>query len=151
MTQPRPNDRRRRRRLQTITTLAATACAAAATVLTGPGVAAAATVRPFHIQPASFGNPNGSFDVPPIHCGTASSLRGGVTVTGTLADGWGCLPGAHVSWLNLATGATGAARMSGGLGGRPAQARLRTGPGQVVVMVTASGVITPGFATVAVW
>lgn len=148
MTQPRPNDRRRRRRLQTITTLAATACAAAASVVAGP--AAATMVRPFQIQPASFGNPNGSFDVPPIHCGTTSSLRGGVTVIGTLADGWGCLPGAQVSWLNLATGATGAARMSGGLGGRPAQARLRTGPGQVVIMVTASGVITPGFATVVV-
>lgn len=115
-----------------------------------PPAGAAAAPIPFQIQPASFGNPNGSFDVPPIHCGFETGPNGGeLTITGMLRGRWGCLPEAQVSWVNLTTMATGAARMSNGLHGIPAEATLRTGAGQVVVKIDAlSGIMTPGVATV---
>ncbi|AUH69665.1 MULTISPECIES: hypothetical protein [Gordonia] len=135
-----------RRRL----TLAAAVAGSVVAATVGAGTASAAPVQPFAIQPASFGNPNGSFDVPPIHCGLESGPGAGqVTVTGTLSERWGCLPFGRVWWLNTATGATGAARMSAGLNDHPAQAVLHTGRGRIVVtLMAAGGVVTPGFATV---
>ena len=116
-----------------------------------PGVAAAAPVQPFQIQPAPFGNPNGSFDVPPIRCGfDTGGKTGQVTVTGSRRDRWGCPPFATVQWVNLQTGATGAARLGPGLNGVPPAATLRTGRGQVALVLTTSGIVTPGFATVVV-
>jgi len=114
-----------------------------------PATAAAAPIL-FQIEPASFGNPNGSFDVPPIHCSVETGRSSGVlTVTGGLAGRWGCIPQAQVSWVNLTTMTTGATRVSNGLNGVPAEATVRTGAGQVIVKIDAtSGIITPGVATV---
>lgn len=119
-------------------------------VMLAPGTASAAPIHPFQVQPAAFGNPNGSLDVPPIHCGLTAGRSGSLVVTGTQSGRWGCVPHGQVSWINLSTGATGAARLSGGLNGNPAEATLRTGRGQVAVMLTVGGIVTPGFATTAV-
>ena len=45
-------------------------CVASAVALglSSVATASAATTVPFQINPATFGNPNGSFDVPPIAC-----------------------------------------------------------------------------------
>ncbi|EGD56419.1 hypothetical protein SCNU_02662 [Gordonia neofelifaecis NRRL B-59395] len=119
--------------------------------MAAPGVAAASTVQPFQIQAAPFGNPNGSFDAPPIRCGLETGVRSGqLTVTGIAPGRWGCPPFAQVRWANLSTGRTGVARLSAGLNGRPAEATLSTGRGQVVLALTTSGIVTPGFATIAV-
>ncbi|QRY61261.1 hypothetical protein JVX90_12545 [Gordonia sp. PDNC005] len=119
-------------------------------VALAPAPAQAAPVVPFQIQPAPFGNPNGSLDVPPIRCGLVRDSVGVVTVTGTRRDRWGCIPRASVSWINLSTGRTGSARLSAGLNGHVPQARLVTGRGQVVLTLgSAGGVMTPGFATIA--
>ncbi|WP_245556954.1 hypothetical protein [Jongsikchunia kroppenstedtii] len=127
-----------------------TAAVLGAAVAVIPPAAASAAPVPFQIQPASFGNPNGSFDVPAIHCSFETGPAAGqLTITGGLKDRWGCMPQAQVSWVNLTTMATGAAQMSNGLNGIPAEATLRTGAGQVVVKIDAlSGIITPGVATV---
>ncbi|GEE03796.1 hypothetical protein nbrc107696_42420 [Gordonia spumicola] len=119
-----------------------------AVTVTAP-YADAATVRPFQIQPAAFGNPNGSLDVPAVRCGVVRDGAGVVTVTGTMRDRWGCIPSATVSWINLSTGRTGHARLSGGLNGHVPQVRLSTGRGQVVLTLAAGGIMTPGFATIA--
>lgn len=122
---------------------------AAAVVLAVPGTASAVTVTPFQLAPAPFGNPNGSFDVPAIRCGVEiGKARGVATVTGRDAGRWGCLPYVWVRWLNVSTGATGAAKMTSGLNGIPPQAMLRTGVGQVVVTIDAKSPVSPGLATV---
>ncbi|MFD1811469.1 hypothetical protein [Rhodococcus gannanensis] len=112
------------------------------------GHAAAAVTVPFQIDPAPFGNPNGSFDVPPIRCAAVVGDRA-VTITGGKQDGWGCLLSSPVQWLNLSTGARGTATLSDGLNGIPPAVTLDTGAGQVVVMVNSvtGGPVTPGFAT----
>lgn len=113
------------------------------------GVASASQSVPFQIDPAPFGNPNGSFDAPSVRCVAVVGERPGtVTITGGKEGRWGCLLSSEVRWLNLSTGATGAGRMSDGLNGHPPEATLPTGAGQVVVSVASSaGVITPGVAT----
>lgn len=136
------------RRISLCTALAAAAVGMAAAV---PGTAAASTVQPFQVQPAPFGNPNGSFDVPAIRCGLETGkTTGRVTVVGLAADRWGCPPMATVQWVNLQTGATGSMRLGPGLNGVPPAATLRTGRGQVALVLTTTGVVTPGLATVAV-
>ncbi len=113
---------------------------------------ASAAVVPFQIQPASYGNPNGSFDVPPIRCAVETGRqRGVVTITGADRGRWGCLAFGRVGWFNLTTGAAGRAKLSSGLNGIPPATSLRTGPGDVVIRIEAwGGVVTPGFATVRV-
>lgn len=128
-----------------------TVCAAvaAASVLAPAAVATAAVTVPFQIDPAPFGNPNGSFDVPPVRCAAVVDEQPGtVTITGGKDGRWGCLLSSEVRWLNLSTGASGVARLSDGLNGIPAAAVLQTGPGPVAVTVAsvAGGVTTPGFA-----
>ncbi|MFI5714332.1 hypothetical protein [Nocardia sp. NPDC051750] len=54
---------------------------------------------------------------------------------------------APVHWFNLSTGVGGTAQTSDGLFGRPAEATLHTGVGQVAIVVNGSG-YTPGFTTV---
>lgn len=118
------------------------------------GVASAAPVTvPFQIDPAPFGNPNGSFDAPAIRCVAVVGDRPGVVlVTGGKPDRWGCPLSSQVQWLNLSTGATGSAQLSDGLNGIPAAATLNTGAGQVVVTLNpvGGGLVTPGFATFSV-
>lgn len=113
---------------------------------------ASAAVMPFQIQPASYGNPNGSFDVPPIRCAVETGRqRGVVTITGADRGRWGCLAFGRVGWFNLTTGAAGRAKLSSGLNGIPPAASLNTGSGDVVIRIEAwGGVVTPGFATVRV-
>ncbi|MGO4205559.1 hypothetical protein AB4Z09_28265 [Rhodococcus sp. TAF43] len=128
------------------------ACAAivAGSVLAPAAVASAAATVPFQIDPAPFGNPNGSFDVPAFRCvAVVGEQSGTVTITGPKEGRWGCLLPSNVHWLNLSSGASGSAQMSGGLDGRPA-AVLPTGTGQVVVAVVIDGstIITPGVAAV---
>ncbi|TYQ04462.1 UNVERIFIED_ORG: hypothetical protein L601_000600001350 [Gordonia westfalica J30] len=133
-------------------TVAASLAAAIGLIAVAP-TAAASTIIPFQINPAPLGNPNGSFDAPAIRCGAeVGKQRGVVTITGTERARWGCLIYADVRWLNLSTGATGAARMSNGLNGFPPEAELRTGSGQVVLTMLQGiqGNVTPGFATVSV-
>ncbi|MDH6678985.1 hypothetical protein M2284_003198 [Rhodococcus sp. LBL1] len=117
-------------------------------VLVSAAVASAAVTVPFQIDPAPFGNPNGSFDAPAVRCAAVVGEQPGtVTITGGKEGRWGCPLSSEVRWLNLSTGASGSARLSDGLGGIPAEATLRTGTGQVAVAVTpAAGTITPGFA-----
>ncbi|MBF6327113.1 hypothetical protein IU452_01130 [Nocardia transvalensis] len=113
------------------------------------GVAAAESVTvPFQIHPAPYGNPNGSFDVPPLRCAAVVGEQPGVAlITGGKAGRWGCPLSSHVQWLNLSTGTTGSTQLSDGLHGRPAEATLNTGAGQVVVMLNTLGpTTTPGFA-----
>ena len=61
------------------------ACAAivAGAVLAPAAVASAAATVPFQIDPAPFGNPNGSLDVPSIRCwAVVGEQPGTVTITG---------------------------------------------------------------------
>lgn len=116
-------------------------------VLAVPGVAQAAPIVPFQINPALYGNPNGSFDVPAIHCGAERTGSGVVTVTGTEKGRWGCLLMTGVRWANLSTGRTGAARTSAGLNGHPPEAVLHTGRGRVALILDARPPMTPGMAT----
>nr|WP_088896792.1 hypothetical protein [Rhodococcus sp. BUPNP1] len=125
--------------------------AVATSVLAVPGVASAEVVTvPFRIDPASYGNPNGSFDVPPVRCAVRiGETEGGVTITGNKPEGWGCLIYARIDWLNLTTGASGTARMSDGLNGFPPEAVLATGIGQVALVLhpLPGPPMTPGFTT----
>ncbi|SDD73545.1 hypothetical protein SAMN05444580_10696 [Rhodococcus tukisamuensis] len=127
------------------------ACAAivAGSVLTPAAVASAAVTVPFQINPAPFGNPYGSLDVPSIRCvAVVGEQPGTVTITGPKEGWWGCLLPGEVHWLNLSSGASGSARMSAGVDGHPA-AILPTGTGQVVVAATSdAGPYTPGVVTV---
>ncbi|MFI6398395.1 hypothetical protein ACIBED_09820 [Rhodococcus coprophilus] len=111
-------------------------------------VAAASVTIPFQIDPAPFGNPNGSFDVPPIRCAAVVGEQpGAVTITGGKEGRWGCPLSSTVNWLNLSTGASGSAQLSDGLHGFPAQATLETGSGQVAVtVIPGHGLATPGVA-----
>ncbi|MFG1783857.1 hypothetical protein ACGFIU_15590 [Rhodococcus oryzae] len=132
------------------------ACAAvvAGSVLASAAVASAAVTVPFQINPAPFGNPNGSFDAPAVRCvAVVGEQPGTVTITGSeegRREGrWACQVLGDVHWLNLSSGAAGSARMSVAQSGYPA-AVLPTGTGQVVVAVvhTGSSFVTPGVATV---
>ena len=118
--------------------------------LSATGMAGADPVAvPFQVNPAPFGNPNGSFDVPPIHCGVVLDRPGSAVITGAEARGWGCLLSSEVRWWNVTTGATGWAQLSDGLNGIPPAATLNTGPGQVAVILLPmyAGTVTPGLAT----
>ncbi|MGC4936108.1 hypothetical protein ACLQ3C_20780 [Gordonia sp. DT30] len=118
-----------------IRVLAAGAAVFGALIFAMPGVASAAPPTvPFQINPAAFGNPNGSFDVPAVRC-VAEIGRGTATITGGRPDRWGCIPGADVHWVNLSTGATGYAKLGPGLNGVVPQAVLLTGRGQIVSAV----------------
>lgn len=123
--------------------------AVVASGLSAAGVASAAVTVPFQIDPAPFGNPNGSFDVPPIRCvAVVGDQPGTAVITGGKGDGWGCLLYSPVHWVNLSTGATGSARLSDGLNGIPPHVTLNTGPGQIaLVLDPMGGSTTPGFAT----
>ena len=112
-----------------------------------PGSAQAAPVMPFQVNPAPLGNPNGSFDAPPVHCGVERTGPGEVTVTGTDRDNWGCFQNTGMRWINLSTGRTGAGKTSHGLNGHPPEAVLHTGRGRVALIFDASAPVTPGFAT----
>jgi hypothetical protein len=115
-----------------------------------PGAAASAAVTvPFQIDPAPFGNPNGSFDAPAVRCvAVVGDQAGTVTITGGKEGRWGCLLSSEVRWLNLSTGASGTARLSDGLNGFPAEAILQTGSGHLAVaVISTAGTITPGVAT----
>ncbi|WP_439957112.1 hypothetical protein [Nocardia altamirensis] len=119
--------------------------------LAAAGAAAAETAVPFQINAAPFGNPNGSFDSKATDCAViVGEQPGRVVVTGAAPGRWGCSPYAAVRWVNLTTGATGAATMSDGLFGFPAAATLPTGRGQVALILTVGGITTPGFATFSV-
>lgn len=113
-------------------------------------IASAAVTVPFQVDPAPFGNPNGSFDAPAVRCAAVVGERSGtVTITGGKDGGWGCLLSSEVRWLNLSTGVSGSARMSDGLNGVPPAATMDTGSGQIAVAVlSVAGPITPGVATV---
>ncbi|MFE3292253.1 hypothetical protein [Rhodococcus sp. NPDC059234] len=104
---------------------------------------------PFQIDPAPFGNSNGSFDAPPIRCAAVVGEQPGVAViTGGNPGRWGCPLSSQAQWMNLSTGATGSTQLSNGLNGIPAAATLNTGIGQVVVIVNpVAGIVTPGVAT----
>lgn len=118
--------------------------------LTSVALASAAVTIPFQINPAPYGNPNGSFDAPTVRCvAVVGELPGTVTITGGKEDRWGCLLSSEVRWLNLSTGVSGSARLSDGLNGVPAGAIVQTGTGQVAVAVTsvAGSIITPGVAS----
>lgn len=117
--------------------------------LSTAGTAAAATTIPFQINAAPLGNPNGSFDlVGSARCVAVVGEQSGiVVVTGANPGRWGCSVSAPVQWINLSTGATGTAQMSNGLHGLPPEATLRTGVGQVLVVLNPGGIHTPGFAT----
>ncbi len=121
----------------------------AVSVLAPAAVASAAVTVPFQINPAPFGNPNGSFDAPPVHCvAVVGEQPGTVTITGAKDEGWGCMLSTEVRWMNLSTGASGTGRLSGDNQGTPGEATLQTGAGQVAVAILpAAGPVTPGFAT----
>ncbi|MDL9936225.1 hypothetical protein QSJ18_05675 [Gordonia sp. ABSL1-1] len=128
---------------------AALAMSAVAAFLIAPGTASAATIVPFQIEPAMYGNPNGSFDVPPVRCGVeVGKTRGVATVTGLMRQRWGCLPYLWIRWVNLSNGRTGTAKMSSGLNGIPAEAILRTDVGQVMLTLDVRSPMTPGVAVV---
>ncbi|MFB7716175.1 hypothetical protein [Nocardia sp. NPDC056100] len=133
------------------TTLGLFAIIGAAAGMASTGVAAADPVSiPFQINPAPFGNPNGSFDAPAMRCAAVVGDQPGVVlITGDKPGGWGCPLSAGVNWINLATGATGAAQLSNGLNGIPAAATLNTGGGQVALILNpvGGGIVTPGLAT----
>ena len=121
----------------------------AVSVLAPTTVASAAVTVPFQINPAPFGNPNGSFDAPPVHCvAVVGEQPGTVTITGAKDERWGCMLSTEVRWMNLSTGASGTGRLSGDNQGTPGEATLQTGAGQVAVAILpAAGPVTPGFAT----
>ncbi|MGW6378573.1 hypothetical protein ACWFRB_21165 [Rhodococcus sp. NPDC055112] len=131
-------------------TLGMCAVSVAALGLSTAGVAAAAPVTvPFQINPAPYGNPNGSFDAFPARCAAVvGGQPGAVVITGGNPGGWGCPLSSQVQWMNLSTGTTGSAYLSDGLNGIPAGATVNTGVGQVVVVLNpVAGIVTPGFAT----
>lgn len=116
------------------------------------GTATAATTTPFQVGPRlvlSFGAPSGSECVVTVgeRNGVVVVSGGNFSIPSVSGRGWGCLNNAAVHWFNLTTGAGGVAQTSDGLFGRPAEATLHTGVGQVAVMVNGSG-YTPGFTTV---
>ncbi|MGK2242278.1 MAG: hypothetical protein ACI9JD_004859 [Rhodococcus sp. (in: high G+C Gram-positive bacteria)] len=118
-----------------------------ASTLTSVALASAAVTIPFQVNPAPYGNPNGSFDAPAVRCvAVVGEQPGTVTITGGKEGRWGCLLSSEVRWLNLSTGASGSARLSDGLNGVPAEAIVQTGTGQVAVAVlsVAGSIITPG-------
>lgn len=121
----------------------------AVSVLAPAAVASAAVTVPFQINPAPFGNPNGSFDAPPVHCvAVVGEQPGTVTITGAKDERWGCMLSTEARWMNLSTGASGTGRLSGDNQGTPGEATLQTGAGQVAVAILpAAGPVTPGFAT----
>lgn len=121
----------------------------AVSVLAPAATATAAVTVPFQINPAPFGNPNGSFDAPPVHCvAVVGEQPGTVTITGAKDERWGCMLSTEVRWMNLSTGASGSGRLSGDNQGTPGEATLQTGAGQVAVAILpAAGPVTPGFAT----
>lgn len=127
------------------------ACAAivAGAVLAPAAVASAAVTVPFQINPAPFGDPNGSLDVPSIRCwAVVDEQSGAVTITGPKDGIRACLLPGDMHWLNLSNGASGTARMSAGKDGYP-EATLPTGTGQVVIAATSNaGPYTPGLVTV---
>ncbi|MFC9893848.1 hypothetical protein ACFVMC_09155 [Nocardia sp. NPDC127579] len=129
----------------------AVGAAIAAAGVTSTGIAAADPVTiPFQINPAPWGNPNGSFDAPAPRCAAVVGERPGtVSITGNKPGRWGCMLSSPVRWLNLNTGATGVAQLSDGLHGFPPETVIETGPGQVALMLTSvgGGPITPGLAT----
>ncbi|MDV6276957.1 hypothetical protein R3Q06_26020 [Rhodococcus erythropolis] len=129
--------------------LFAGASVVAVSVLAPAAIASAAVTVPFQINPAPFGNPNGSFDAPPVHCvAIVGEQPGTVKITGAKDERWGCMLSTEVRWLNLSTGASGTGQLSGDNQGIPGETTLQTGAGQVAVAVLpASGPITPGFAT----
>lgn len=107
-----------------------------ASTLTSVALASAAVTIPFQVNPAPYGNPNGSFDAPAVRCvAVVGEQPGTVTITGGKEGRWGCLLSSEVRWLNLSTGASGSARLSDGLNGVPAEAIVQTGTGQVAVAV----------------
>ncbi|MFE4499724.1 hypothetical protein ACFRFQ_07650 [Rhodococcus sp. NPDC056743] len=128
-----------------------TVCASvvAASALVSVSAASATVTVPFQINPAPYGNPNGSFDAPAVRCmAVVGEQPGAVTITGGKEGGWGCLLSSEVHWLNLSTGASGFARLSDGLNGFPAEVTLQTGTGQLAVtVISVAGAITPGIAT----
>ncbi|MGG7099560.1 hypothetical protein [Rhodococcus sp. 24CO] len=111
--------------------------------------ASAAVTVPFQINPAPFGNPNGSFDAPSVRCvAVVGEQSGTVTITGGKESRWGCLLSSEVRWLNLSTGVSGTALLSDGLNGFPSEVTLQTGTGQIAVaVISTTGTITPGGAT----
>ncbi|MEV6773554.1 hypothetical protein AB0N05_33475 [Nocardia sp. NPDC051030] len=114
------------------------------------GQASAATTIPFQFNISPFGNPNGSFDAAAAHCVAVVDEQPGVAlITGADQGNWGCSISANIQWINLSTGATGAAQMSNGLNGIPAAATLYTGSGQVALIMTPAGssISTPGLAS----
>nr|WP_296764941.1 hypothetical protein [Rhodococcus sp. (in: high G+C Gram-positive bacteria)] len=131
--------------------LAVSAAIVVGAALAQGATASAESIVPFQINPAPYGNPNGSFDAP---AGTCVAVTGGqpgaVTITGGKEGRWGCFVAADVRWVNLSTGASGAARMSDGLFGFPPEAILQTGPGQVAVVIIGGGINTAGLATFSV-
>ncbi|WP_067824488.1 hypothetical protein [Nocardia inohanensis] len=131
--------------------LAVTTTALAAAALPAAAIAGAdPAVIPFQINPAPFGNPNGSFDAFPGNCvAVVGALPGTVTIAGGKPGGWGCYISSTVQWLNLTTGVTGTTQLSNGLNGIPAQTTFTPGPGQLALILTpaSGGTTTPGFAT----
>ncbi|RVW08447.1 hypothetical protein EGT67_16125 [Prescottella agglutinans] len=139
--------------MNTVRRLAVCAGFAVGSVLTPVAIASAAVTVPFQVDPAPFGNPNGSFDAPAVRCvAVVGEQPGTVTITGGKDGGWGCLLSSEVRWLNLSTGASGSSWLSDGLNGVPAAATLQTGPGQIAVALLpgVAGPITPGVATFSV-
>ena len=129
--------------------LAVCVAVVAGSALAPAAIASAEVTIPFQINPAPFGNPNGSFDAPSVRCvAVVGEEPGTVTITGGKEDRWGCLLSSDVRWLNVSTGASGSAVMSDGLNGIPPHAVLHTGPGQLAVTVISAsgGIITPGVA-----
>ncbi|WP_330180228.1 hypothetical protein OHB26_27925 [Nocardia sp. NBC_01503] len=123
--------------------------AAAGMASTGTAAADATTI-PFQINPAPFGIPTGSFDAPAGDCAAVVGDQPGVVlITGGRPGGWGCPLSSNIRWINLSTGATGAAQLSDGLNGIPSAATINTGPGQVALILTTvtASTITPGLAT----
>lgn len=130
--------------------LAVCSAVVAAAAVAPAAVASADVVVPFQVNPAPWGNPNGSFDSPAVRCAASISDNAGVV---RIVDGGGvgCYLVSEVRWLNFSTGATGVAQMSDALAGSVREAVLQTGSGQVAVMATsASGTSVPGFATFSV-
>lgn len=138
--------------MKLVRTLVVCAAAAIGSVFVTAGTASAETAVPFFIDPAPFGNPNGSFDAPSVRCvAVVGEQTGTVRITGGKDGGWGCLISSQVHWINLATGAVGTAVTSDGLNGFVPEATLATGPGVVAITIVATnGVITPGLTTVTV-
>ncbi|MDV6261864.1 hypothetical protein [Rhodococcoides yunnanense] len=138
--------------MKLVRTLVVCASIVLGSALATVGTASAATPVPFQINPAPFGNPNGSFDAPSVRCvAVVGEQAGTVRITGGKEGGWGCLISSQVYWVNLSSGAIGMAVTSAGLQGFVPEATLATGPGQVAITIVSSGgIITPGLTTVSV-